>query len=287
MRVSLARRVARNTVPLIVLAGLVTAGLLLYQSDRDSRQLQYQTGDNQAADRLDLQVIIEKMNAAAQQLTLRLTAVPQGALATGPDSGTPSRDLTVDTTSQATPVLRYPAGQPAPTAEITVDAAGITSDYPFDRYQAAIGFAASAGDTAVPVTLTLNDADPSFTARITQGGQSTAGYTFFHVTETRSRSTLLLALMMMAIMWALALTVAAASRVLVRDRRGLTFPAMGWMAATLFALAAFRNAAPGSPPVGTVFDYAAYLWAELIVAVSLVVVTATAIRNEAAAPPAS
>jgi hypothetical protein len=285
--VGLARRVARNTVPLIVLTGLVTAGLLLYRSDRDSQQLQYQTGDSQSADRLDLQVTIEKMSPATQQLTLRVAAIPQGPLAAGPDSIAPAHDLTVDTTSQATPVLRYPAGQPARTAELTVDATGIVSDYPFDRYRAAIGFAASADGTAVPVTLTMDDADPSFTARITQGGQSAAGYTFFQVTESRSRSTLILALMMMAIMWALALTVAAASRVLVRDRRGLIFPAMGWMAATLFALAAFRNAAPGSPPVGAVFDYAAYLWAELIVAVSLVVVTATGIRNEAAAPPTS
>jgi Domain of unknown function (DUF4436) len=283
--VSLARRLARSAVLLIVLAGLVTAGLLMYHSDRDSRQQAYTTGDNGVADRLDLQVTIEKMNPAAQQLTLRFVVIPQGRLATGPGSTAPARDLTVETTSQATPVLRYPASQPARAAEVTVDAPGIASDYPFDRYDAAIGFAASAGGEPVPVTLTLDDADPSFSGHVTRGGQSTAGYTFFHVTESRSRSTLILALMMMAIMWALALTVAAASWTLVKDRRGLIFPAMSWMAATLFALAAFRNAAPGSPPVGAVLDYAAYLWAELIVALSLVIVTATGIRNEATTAP--
>lgn len=280
---SLTRSLVRNVVPVIVLAGLVTAGLLMYQSDRASRQQAYTVGDDQAADRLDLQVTIEKMNPAAQQVTLRVTVTPQGALATGPDSTAPARDLTLDTTSQSTPVLRYPAGQPARVTEVTVDATGIASDYPFDRYRGSIGFAAGAGDAPVPVALTMDDADPSFTARVTRGGESTAGYTFLDVTESRSRSTLILALMMMAIMWALALTVAAASRSLVKERRGLTFPALGWMAATLFALAAFRNAAPGSPPVGAVFDYAAYLWAELIVALCLVVVTATGIRNEKAA----
>jgi len=146
----LARRVARNSVPLIVLAGLVTAGLLVYQSERDSRQVQYQTGDSDGADRLDLRATIERMNPAAQQLTFRVTATPAGALAAAPDSSAPSRDITLDTTSQAT-VLRYPAGQPARAAELTVDAPGVTSDYPFDRYQAAIGFAARAGGASVRV----------------------------------------------------------------------------------------------------------------------------------------
>jgi hypothetical protein len=38
------------------------------------------------------------------------------------------------------------------------------------------------------------------------------------------------------------------------------------MAASLFALAAFRNTAPGSPPIGSILDYAAFLWTEAIIA---------------------
>ncbi|AJF65975.1 hypothetical protein SVTN_17835 [Streptomyces vietnamensis] len=44
------------------------------------------------------------------------------------------------------------------------------------------------------------------------------------------------------------------------------WPAMGWMAATLFALAGFRNSAPGSPPIGCLLDGTAFLQAEAIVA---------------------
>ncbi|MET9883331.1 DUF4436 family protein [Streptomyces sp. NPDC006430] len=55
-------------------------------------------------------------------------------------------------------------------------------------------------------------------------------------------------------------------------RRGLVRPATGWMAVTLFALAAFRSTAPGAPPTGCLWDYAAFLWAEAIVASAVVYV---------------
>ena len=61
------------------------------------------------------------------------------------------------------------------------------------------------------------------------------------------------------------------------------WPALGWMAATLFALIGMRNAAPGSPPIGSLIDYAAFFWAEAIVAGSLTYVAATGIRAERAA----
>ncbi|MFB7263959.1 DUF4436 family protein [Streptomyces nojiriensis] len=56
------------------------------------------------------------------------------------------------------------------------------------------------------------------------------------------------------------------------------------MAATLFALAAFRNTAPGSPPIGCLLDYIAFLWAETVIAFCPITVVITGIRAE---PPAT
>ncbi|MEU3688474.1 DUF4436 family protein [Streptomyces narbonensis] len=50
--------------------------------------------------------------------------------------------------------------------------------------------------------------------------------------------------------WALDLSVLTGAWFLVTRRKGLTRAALGWMAATPFALAAFRNTAPGTPPIG-------------------------------------
>jgi Domain of unknown function (DUF4436) len=100
---------------------------------------------------------------------------------------------------------------------------------------------------------------------------------------TRSRGTLILAWFMVAAMWALAVSVLCAARILVARGQGLVWPALGWMAATLFALIGMRNAAPGAPPIGSLIDYAAFFWAEVIIAGSLTYVAATGIRAERAA----
>jgi hypothetical protein len=97
---------------------------------------------------------------------------------------------------------------------------------------------------------------------------------------SRAQGTKFLAVFMMVVMWALALSVLGGAYVLVSRRRGLVWPALGWMAATLFALAGMRNTAPGSPPVGCVLDYAAFFWAELLTAVGVVAVSVFGVLTE-------
>jgi Domain of unknown function (DUF4436) len=275
----LVHRLARQVLPFVVLAALVASGLLLYSGERDGQQQGYILGDDDSASRLDITITILKLDPAAQQLTVEMLPDPKGDLTTAPGSLVPARSFTVETSSLVKSVIQYPADQRVTATDLTVNAQGITSDYPFDRYSAQIGLSAHAGGATLPVSLTLDDADPSFRLAITRSTSDT-GYATFDVSMKRSRSTLIFVCLMAAVMWALALAVAAAARVQVRRRRGLTWPALGWMAATLFALTAFRNAAPGSPPIGSILDYAAYLWAELIVAVSLVVTVIAGIRAE-------
>ena len=43
-----------------------------------------------------------------------------------------------------------------------------------------------------------------------------------------------------------------------------------------------RNAAPGSPPIGSLIDYAAFFWAEGIIAASLVTAAFFGFRTEVA-----
>ncbi|MER7511241.1 DUF4436 family protein [Streptomyces lavendulae] len=59
----------------------------------------------------------------------------------------------------------------------------------------------------------------------------------------------------------------------------LRWIALAWTASTLFALAAFRNTAPGTPPVGCVVDWFAFLWAETVIALSLIAAVITSVRT--------
>ncbi|WP_349372266.1 DUF4436 family protein [Streptomyces sp. G-G2] len=149
---------------------------------------------------------------------------------------------------------------------------------PLRRVRGPVEFSAQQGGRSVPVRLALANNDALFTAKADPVDDP--GAAVLDLTLGRSNSVLIFAAFMMAAMWALALAVLVATWFLVSRRRGLVWPALGWMAATLFALAAFRNTAPGSRPIGCVLDCIAFLWVEPVIAFCVVTVVTAGARAE-------
>lgn len=265
-----------------MIAILVAASLLLYLDERNVLEHTYSAGDGKAANRVDLSVTVQKVDVANSQLLLRILPDPTGDLLSR--DGTLSKSLIIDSGSDATSELVFPAGQSiaAKTIQASLTGGAIT-DYPFDHYSVALAFAALAGGRQVPIHVMLKEIDPFFVTKVTDAAPLQTGLVLDVVRISRSRGTLILAWFIIIAMWALALSVLGAAHILIRRRQGIVWPSLGWMAATLFALIGMRNAAPGSPPIGSLIDYASFFWAEAIVAGSLVVVAATGIRTEYAA----
>lgn len=85
----------------------------------------------------------------------------------------------------------------------------------------------------------------------------------------RPRSVVVFAVALMGLAWLLALgCVALAWGVLVQARE-IPVWSWGFYAGVLFALPQLRNGLPGSPPFGSIIDWAAYYWALGLVGVSL------------------
>ncbi|GAA1955952.1 DUF4436 family protein [Kitasatospora viridis] len=270
-------RFALLTLLLLVLVG---AGLALYFNERDTRQQTRELSLPTVADWVELDITAQDIDSSTQQLTLYVTAVPHGALAEATDSPVFAKQVEITAESAATGSVKTVPGRganPLPVQAVLYD--GTETDYPFDRYRFSAAFTANDADGAVPVGLVFGDTDPFFFVRPTST-PAAAGSTFLDAKVTRARSTFILAYFMMAAMWALALAVMAGAEVLYRSRQGLVWPSLGWMAATLFALVGMRNAAPGSPPIGSLIDYVAFFWAEAIIATSLVVTVVTGFRVE-------
>ncbi|MER7672574.1 DUF4436 family protein [Kitasatospora sp. NPDC096128] len=272
---------------LVTIALFVAAGLLLYSDERSTRGRAQEVGVDHSADFLEVDVVLQRVDAAAQTVAAKILVVPHGALGTSGIQQIPAQDVALETTSLEQTVLRYQAGQPIPSSPVSFSLLeGRVTDYPFDGYRVQVGFRATVGGRPVPVTIGIQEVDPFFA--FTQGERETDGLGIA-VTEqiSRSRSTYILAWFMMAAMWALALSVLVAAWLIVRQRRGIVWPALSWMAATLFALVGMRNAAPGSPPIGSLLDYAAFFWAELLIAVGLTMVVVRGARIEGAHRPAT
>ena len=76
---------------------------------------------------------------------------------------------------------------------------------------------------------------------------------------------------MMVINWLVAL---AAVGVVLRQRTWETRH-LAWLGSLIFALSAFRNTAPGNPPIGTFLDYRSFFPAIALVVASLIALVVT------------
>lgn len=255
-------------LPLLVViaAGL---GLWLHTADRSAGDTLHLAG-TEVPDRIDVFVSVQRIDAAGREAVLRVLASPHGKF--GEDDGAaPSGELRLLSSSSLRGDHVFPAHQRISSIDLPIAlSGGAVTDYPFDSYDVKIQFAAEMNGEQAPVLLTLDKVDSLFALSV-RSYESANGIGGAEARFSRSAGVLAFAVFMMITMWGLAIAVLLSAKHLVTRRRGLVWPAFGFMAATLFALAGFRNIAPGSPPIGSLLDYTAFLWAEAVIALSVVV----------------
>ncbi|MER8048147.1 DUF4436 domain-containing protein [Streptomyces sp. NPDC094032] len=275
------KRTLVTSLILLAMVGAVSVGAWLQFGERQAMDTVYSAGGEEP-DRVDVDATVQRVDAAGRELVLRVLVTPRGALA---EAGgvSPAEDLVVQTATSTGGDLTFKAHSRISTRDVPVAlTGGRITDYPFDAYDTTLEFGATMGGEKVPVHMRLSNNDALFAASV--DASESDGVAVFGLGLARSNSVLVFAVFMMVAMWALAVSVLIGAWYLVTRRKGLTWPALGWMAATLFALAAFRNTAPGAPPIGSLLDYLAFLWAESIVAFCLITVVAAGIKAE---PPVS
>ncbi|HBB98284.1 MAG TPA: hypothetical protein DC054_23115 [Blastocatellia bacterium] len=95
------------------------------------------------------------------------------------------------------------------------------------------------------------------------------------MTITRASTTKFFSLFVMVMMWGLTISVLLLTMSVVLRGRKVELAMFSFTAALLFAFAAVRNAQPGTPPIGTYSDFISFFWAEVIIALCLVVLVFT------------
>ncbi|MFD9407973.1 DUF4436 family protein [Streptomyces sp. NPDC059989] len=254
----------------------VSVGSWLQFTERQAIDTVHTVGSG-AADRVDVEATVQHVDAAARELVLRVRVTPRGTL--GEEEGiAPVADLSLQTTAATLGDLVFEAHERIATRDVQVALTdGSISDYPFDTYETDIGFWAQLGGKEVPVRMLFSNNDTLFSVSATPAPSRQEAVVGLGL--SRSGSLLVFAVFMMLVMWALAASVLLGTWYLTTRGEGLVWPALAWMAATLFALAAFRNTAPGTPPIGCVIDWFAFLWAETVIALCLIAVVVTGVRS--------
>lgn len=105
--------------------------------------------------------------------------------------------------------------------------------------------------------------------------ESTEDYVGIDMTIARASTTKFFSLFVMIMMWGLTIEVILLTLSVVLRGRKVEVAMFSFTAALLFAFASVRGAQPGTPPIGTYSDFISFFWAEVIIALCLVILVFT------------
>lgn len=219
-----------------------------------------------------LRLVVDSVDGARSTIKLRLGVGPA-------EKPLPPEGITVFTNvdNLSTVKLQPGSGNQEAVLEVPMER-GEISAYPFDSYEATVRISAEYGSPAQPT----NGPDTRDIPLDVEAFNSAVGFDvgIDPINETNnsalltfntSRTTPVVTWVsiMMTMYWLLSFAVISVTAVVVMGLREWESRHLAWLGAMIFAFASFRTTAPGAPPVGVYLDFAAFFWAEVIVAVCL------------------
>jgi len=99
---------------------------------------------------------------------------------------------------------------------------------------------------------------------------------------TRAPATLVFALFVMFLMWALTVLAVALAIEEIHSGRWIDVELIALFGVLLFAFPAVRNSVPNAPALGVLGDFVAYFWCEIALGLGLVALLATHLRRRGA-----
>ncbi len=261
-------------------------------------------------DHLVLRLDVMEVDPIVQEITLRIIPALQGDLLS-PDGLSPARELVLDLQdarasfgsrlAEGASEIVFPAGRSLSPLDVTVMLEGGSVDrYPFDRY--VVDFVVNvsqrdpdspSGFRGVPVVVKAGLAVAGFALEGREkpvagsGRDGDAGFSAdavaLEVEVERSATAFWFSIFLMIIVGALSLACAAVAVWVAVLGRKLEPQFFTWMAGTLFAVVGLRSVLPGNPPLGALPDFLVFIWAESIIALSLLCIVAVYLRRKPAA----
>jgi hypothetical protein len=180
----------------------------------------------------------------------------------------PGKEAGKDKTAEAAP---KPA-EPAPTPKPEAPAAGEEQKKDEGEKKAE---AAKPDEDDIPIGVDFVGSIPGFKIDAAKSRESTDDYVGIDMTIARASTTKFFSLFVMSMMWGLTLGVMFLTLSVVLRGRKVELAMFSFTAALLFAFAAVRNAQPGTPPIGTYSDFISFFWAEVIIALCLIILVFT------------
>jgi hypothetical protein len=275
-----------------------------------SLQTQVFGSATESPDHVMLRADVMEIEPIVQEITLRIIPSAHGALLAA-DGVSLAQDLVIDLQdarasfgsrlAEGHSEIVFPAGRPMSPLDVTVMLEGGSVDrYPFDRYT--VDFVAGVsrrdassptGFRSVPVVIKAGLAVAGFAlqGRATHpagagrdlGTAPTGDSIGLALEVERSATAFWFSIFLMVIVAALSLACAAVAVWVAVLGRKVEPQFFTWMAGTLFAIVGLRSVLPGNPPLGALPDFLVFIWAESIVALSLLCIVIVYLRRKPSA----
>jgi hypothetical protein len=267
-------------VLLLIFAAAYICVLGAYKNESANRAAEL-TADTQKAgeNRIDVTGRIVTADPIKGDVVVRLEFTPHGSFASG-DGATLSRDLDLYVaTATGKNVHEFKKGKRMNPVEAVFEIyEGEPMDYPFDAHTAEIAFffepaagkaGESGGNDSIPMAVELRGSVAGLRIDAEYAKENQPDHAVIDVSIQRASTAVFFSVFIMVAMWALTIGVICLVFRVFAGHRKIEISMFSFLGALLFAFPALRNSQPGTPPIGTMSDFLAFFWAEVIIALSL------------------
>ncbi len=228
------------------------------------------------------------MDPVTNTASVRLVFTEFGNRYISTGSGVLTRTVRISvSTTDGVQEFIYPAGSHLGQAQVMLGTYGEVWLYQFDRYEANFTVAAEQVQRQPDATWRVQSSIP--VGMQTQGGlpgwdisgtmpTGMAASASGDLAYSRAFTTKLFAILMLAMMALLSITVLAVALLTFSGRRRLEVALMSWMGAILFALPVLRSSLPNAPPIGAGIDILIFMWVLVFAIIAMLLMAVTWIR---------
>jgi hypothetical protein len=295
---------------LLILSLLLAYFTLLVRSLNEAQRRSLQLRDDtHSAERVLVSVLVTGVNPVTHELTAQIGLRPEGALAQ--DEVTPAVDLQLLTNNLSSQQeFDFPKGKRMNRIEAVFPLIGELNKYPLDQYRTtfwllmttparekkletsnalqshevprstqellgehlAVGTTALQRSTTVPLTITLSASTPGMKFGGAVSRKSSLEPTGIELKTRRADSVIAVSILLMILMSGLSISLLSIVLVAMTTRVNVGMVPLSVSISLIFGLPALRNVQPGVPPVGALGDYVAFIWAEVMVGVSAIII---------------
>jgi hypothetical protein len=271
-------------IVLLAFAAAYVFALTKYKSEAENRAAWLEPDTQKAGEnRIDVVGRIVTADVMKGDIVVRLEFKPHGSFLAA-DGATLTRDLELYVASATGKnVHEFKKGKRMNPVEAVVEIyEGEPMDYPFDTHTAELAFffepaAAKGGETggeeSIPVAVQLGGSVAGLRIDTDYDKENNKpDHAVIDISIQRATTAMFFSVFIMIAMWALTFGVIFLVFRVFAGHRKIEISMFSFLGALLFAFPALRNSQPGTPPIGTLSDFIAFFWAEVIIALSLLTV---------------